>query len=79
MMTTLAHIKSKYPKEINDTDNTLAELQPDFAFALDDEQRAIEKTKRMQRVFGGYHSEAIFNEEDEFLYDEYRETLYGEF
>ena len=78
-MTSLAHLKSKFPKEINDTENTLAELQPDFAFAMDDEQRAIERNKRMSRVFGGYYRHATFDEEEEFLYDEYRELLYGKY
>ena len=54
-------------------------MQPDFAFAMSDEQREIERSKRMQMVFGGYYRHAVFDEEDEFLYDEYRESLYGKY
>ena len=76
-MTTHAQLKCKYPKTVNDTDNTLAELQPDFAFAMTQEQRRIERGKRMNLVFGGNHGHAVFDDEDEFDFEEYRAEIYG--
>ena len=77
-MTSHAQLISKYPKDINDTENTLAEMQPDFVFAMDQEQRRIERSKRMERVFGGHHGHAVFDDEDEFDFDEYRAEICGE-
>ena len=31
----------------------------------------------MDRVFGGHHRHAVFNDEDEFDFEEYREVISG--
>ena len=43
----------KYPCEVSDVHNELADACSNFKFAIDDDQRARARDNRLRQVFGG--------------------------
>ena len=64
----------KYPLEISDVDNSLAEAAKDVKFAITPFQRHVARTERLRQVFG---SDRDFEGQGEEDYDQYCRRIQG--
>ena len=66
----------KYPVELSDVNNELADSCSSFRFAIDDDQRERARDIRLRQVFGGYQG---ITRDGNQSFDEYTSSINGKF
>ena len=64
----------KYPVELSDVNNELADSCSNFKFAMDDDQRERARNIRLRQVFGGYQG---ITRDGNQSFDEYTSSING--
>ena len=66
----------KYPVELSDVNNELADSCSNFKFAIDEDQRGRARDIRLRQVFGGY--QGIVRDGSQ-TFDEYISSINGKY